>query len=145
MIRATCHDCGAQEGELHEYGCDMEKCLFCGGQLISCGCCYDYLGLRDHERYTAETSFLPAGIYEGGLNETQENEWLRILNSEGRIPFIFYPSICVYCGRLWPETFIVPDEQWKHYIEPAMQGQILCWPCYCWIRDLTDRYGRNKG
>ncbi len=34
----TCHDCGAKEGEIHMWGCDMEECPFCGGQLISCDC-----------------------------------------------------------------------------------------------------------
>lgn len=33
-----CHDCAANEGELHERGCDMERCPSCGGQLISCDC-----------------------------------------------------------------------------------------------------------
>src|SRR5665647_411105 len=36
--KARCHDCGVSEGEIHEYGCDMEVCPFCGGQLISCDC-----------------------------------------------------------------------------------------------------------
>ena len=39
-----CHDCGAKEGELHKYGCDMERCPFCGGQLFSCNCAYEKLG-----------------------------------------------------------------------------------------------------
>lgn len=34
----VCHDCGCQEGELHEKGCDMEICYLCGGQKITCPC-----------------------------------------------------------------------------------------------------------
>jgi hypothetical protein len=38
MIKNNCHDCGVEVGEIHEYGCDMEYCPFCLGQLISCRC-----------------------------------------------------------------------------------------------------------
>jgi hypothetical protein len=33
-----CHDCGTPAGGFHHPGCDMERCPFCLGQLISCGC-----------------------------------------------------------------------------------------------------------
>ena len=32
-----CPDCWTEKGELHENGCDWEKCPVCGLQLISCG------------------------------------------------------------------------------------------------------------
>lgn len=37
-IKHNCHDCGAKEGEIHQEGCDMERCPKCLGQLISCDC-----------------------------------------------------------------------------------------------------------
>ena len=33
-----CHNCYAPRGRYHHFGCDMEECPRCGGQLICCGC-----------------------------------------------------------------------------------------------------------
>lgn len=33
-----CHDCGAEHGNYHHPGCDVERCPICNGQLISCDC-----------------------------------------------------------------------------------------------------------
>ena len=37
-ISWDCHDCGVKEGEIHQEGCDMERCPNCDGQLIGCEC-----------------------------------------------------------------------------------------------------------
>jgi len=33
-----CHDCNAQQGHPHHFGCDNEHCPFCGSQAAFCGC-----------------------------------------------------------------------------------------------------------
>jgi len=33
----NCPDCGANQGDLHKMGCDVEQCPVCSEQLISCG------------------------------------------------------------------------------------------------------------
>jgi len=97
----TCHDCGAKEGQIHKIGCDMERCPYCGGQLISCGC----------------------------VKEIEESV---------RVPYIRYPVICQRCGKLWPELFYVPDEEWEKYIQKDMRKSVICLCCYAIIKDLID-------
>jgi hypothetical protein len=33
-----CHDCGVLPGGYHHFGCDVEECPKCNGQLIGCNC-----------------------------------------------------------------------------------------------------------
>jgi hypothetical protein len=109
MKRDFCGDCGVREGEIHHFGCDMERCPFCGCQLISCECDYDKL-----------------------------EEWLKLLHDKGRIPFIVYPNMCARCGELWPDMFMVPDAEWERYVEPAMRRTTLCAPCFVQIKTWID-------
>ena len=137
---ARCGDCDVEEGHLHELGCDMEKCPFCGWQLISCDCVYEKLGLFDREKYTEETSFLPPEIYEGGLTEEQEAQWERILEEQGRLPWIRYPNICAKCGKVDPKFFMVDMPVWEHYIEPGERDKVICRECFEFIREASDRH-----
>lgn len=57
---------------------------------------------------------------------------------QGRVPYLLYPNLCVRCGTLWPEMFHVPDEEWAHYIEPAMRREMICRPCYDEIKHLVE-------
>jgi hypothetical protein len=72
-----CHDCGAEEGQFHEPGCDMDECPFCHGQLLSCGCCYEKLGLNPNQE----------PVYSQGLTPEQEDAWDKILKEKGLIPY----------------------------------------------------------
>ena len=127
--KKQCHDCGVREGELHKFGCDMEVCPFCGGQLISCNCIYEQLKL-DCSPGTR--------IYEQGPTAAQEKKWLRLLTQRGRYPYIRYPIVCAGCGTLWPALFMVPDDEWRYYIQPDKQGEVICWPCYAILKKTTD-------
>lgn len=133
----SCHDCNVIEGEIHDYGCDMESCPFCGGQLITCGCQYEKLGYNHN--WDLPMCGLPKDIYENGLSKKETDKWIEILEEAGRIPYILYPNICARCGKLWPDMFNVPDEEWNRYIEPCMRHEMLCKECYDYIKSVTDK------
>ena len=44
---ARCHDCGIENkiGNVHHWGCDMERCPKCRQQLIGCDCWGDTVKL----------------------------------------------------------------------------------------------------
>lgn len=130
-----CHDCGGKEGELHERGCDMERCPFCGGQLITCECSYTVLGY-DFDR-TKPLSGLPKKVYEEGLDDEKAAEWERILRDKGRVPYLVFPNLCCRCGKLWPEMFHVSDEEWERYVPIAQRRRMLCRECYDEIKCLV--------
>lgn len=64
-----CPSCHAATGELHELGCPVELCPWCGGQLVYCSCRYDQLGVDVMDS-------------EEDLLRLEE-----ILNEQGRIPY----------------------------------------------------------
>ena len=147
---ATCHCCGVKEGQIHHYECDMERCPFCGLQLITCGCCYKKLGFDYKEpiwdystkSFTPEshpTNGLPKDIYENGLPDDLTEKWHIILEEKGRVPHIQWPNICARCGKLWPEMFIVSDEEWEKYVMIRKRDKMLCLPCYDQIKEWIDR------
>jgi len=39
-VNERCHDCNIvnKKGNIHHFGCDVERCPKCGKQLISCDC-----------------------------------------------------------------------------------------------------------
>jgi hypothetical protein len=96
------------------------------------------LGLYDPKRYGEATDFLPNEIYENGLTVEQDKIWDAILAARGRVPYLVFPNICGRCGKLWPDFFRVPDEEWKRYIPICDRGLILCRECYDTIKQIVD-------
>lgn len=65
----VCPSCHVATGELHELGCPVELCPWCGGQLVYCSCRYEQLGIDAME------------------NEEDLIRFEEILNAQGRIPY----------------------------------------------------------
>jgi hypothetical protein len=40
-IEEQCADCGVARGQLHQTGCDQERCPRCSKQIYTCGCPFD--------------------------------------------------------------------------------------------------------
>ena len=133
-------ECGAVEGQLHEFGCRWEYCPFCEGQFVGdCDCAYDLLGLSSRTN-PPEFAYLPQEVYEKGLTQEQEARWFELCAAKGRIPFISSPLLCARCGGLWPEFFVVQDRVWNYYTDPGLREQILCEACFKSIREAIDAH-----
>lgn len=125
----NCHDCDVQEGKIHKRGCDMERCPFCGDQLITCTCSYNQLQIDCSPG---------SDTYKYGLNLQQGAKWTKLLDNIGRIPYILYPNICGRCGKLWPDMFDVSNTEWSKYIQLKKRHLILCLPCFSKIKELCN-------
>lgn len=76
---SACLVCYAEDGEFHEFGCPVEVCPWCDGQLTKCNCRFDKLGVTEI------------------VDEEQLLTFFELLSEKGRIPFkkehgVSYPS-----------------------------------------------------
>lgn len=69
ITRQVCPVCYCREGELHEFGCPVEVCPWCDGQLTNCNCRFQQLGLAEIN------------------SEEQLDRFLRLAQKKGRIVF----------------------------------------------------------
>ena len=121
MKKARCGDCDVEEGEIHQFNCDMEVCPFCGNQLLMCN-------LSDGEgsdKYVMSDK--APTIYSISRDETK-----------ARIPYIEYPVLCAKCGKKYPDFFHVSDEEWEQYIQPDRRHEVICRECYDYIKSVID-------
>ena len=92
-----CGDCDVEPGQLHVGGCDLERCVFCGGQSISCNCIYEINGIDTEDMETTH----PEIYYKG---PTEEMCAVREVEEEkygGRLPWTgVYPGTeeCIEFG-----------------------------------------------
>jgi len=69
QVPALCPVCGTGDGETHAFGCPVEICPWCGGQLTSCECRFTKTGKEKLSR------------------ESHLDKFLELLEEKGRIPF----------------------------------------------------------
>jgi hypothetical protein len=75
----TCGDCGAKPGEFHQPGCDVERCPYCGDQLISCGCLSD----KKKSRWIHKNLMPWTGVWPGEEECIEFDLWCRWIPTPG--------------------------------------------------------------
>lgn len=83
----NCPDCETENGKLHDLYCTKERCPFCHGQLISCGCLPEVLKLNERERQCLDEYIDDSIEPLKGIME----RWEGALNEKGRVPFVSRP------------------------------------------------------
>lgn len=139
--RHICHDCDCLEGQLHTPGCDVERCPFCGRQLVSCACAYTQLGYA----YNRKAPHCGLKVYRNSLSDDDQERWEAVLEEKGRIPHFAYPCQCVRCGELWPTMFHVPDEEWEAVVELGQRHRMLCTDCYALLKHFRGLGRTERG
>jgi hypothetical protein len=55
-----------------------------------------------------------------------------------RVPYMDWPNVCARCGEIHPALFLVPNEEWHHYIEMRARREVVCQPCYERVQEWLD-------
>lgn len=93
MSEIRCHDCGCREGEIHMFGCDMEICPKCKGQLLGCGCfdgCYEEDLPEREPFFNIVLNCIRCGKTMPKMKMVSNEEWEKICGDT-------YPKDCILC------------------------------------------------
>lgn len=113
-VHRQCPDCGVFVGKPHEGGCDVARCMLCGGQLLSCWCVYRIAGMpTDFDGLEREQPV----IFHNGATEAM---WLAY---DAEVAKVGGPD--VWTGR-WPGDEECEQYGWYARMEPGKQGWQPC-------------------
>lgn len=70
QIDEKCSCCGVSIGQTHQPGCSVERCPFCGRQMLQDNCCYEFFGID-----VATMEEKHPNIYANGLPDELAEKW----------------------------------------------------------------------
>ena len=74
-----CGDCAVSEGDLHQEGCDQERCPICKRQLLSCEHSWNELTESQREPFFVTRNFcMRCGSSEYSCSMLPDEEWEKI-------------------------------------------------------------------
>ena len=82
-----CGDCGVMEGELHDEGCDQERCSKCSKQVLVWGRCKN---AKPEPYFYDGFSCVRCGKFRPDLDMVLDKDWEFICGGT-------YPKDCVLC------------------------------------------------
>jgi hypothetical protein len=135
----NCGGCRTKPGELHEHGCDVERCVLCGEQAMCCPCIYTVNGMK----YETLEEDHPAIFKEGATEDMYPALDALVEKYGGRLPWTGEFPGCMECREfdLWCRWVEAPENHVCGQRCQVKHGWVICDKSHPDAREDLNRLG----